>query len=321
MMDKTKLPKREGFDRWVYVDGEFAPELSDAVPWQANTLHACIIPAGVQLEKPVHLLQVVSQSQQQPVELSIEFQAGSKAAIWLENWSELTGDAIAVEQHNHIRLASNAVCQWVTCQHENGVKRTVTTRWDQAESSRLEWFYLGLVADQAHENNNVYLQGEKTYTRLRGLLFPTQKQKMALYTLLTHEQPNTDAQQVFRSVVADKALAELEGRVLVQPGADKTVSTQSYKSILLSSQAEAKTRPQLEIYADDVVCNHGASIGELEEKQLFYLRSRGIDKKEAQRLLLHGFSQALVNEVSHAGLQAELLATLESYWREVENGA
>lgn len=317
-MDKTRLPKRQGFDRWVFVDGVFAVDLSDASALQFNTPHKCIIPKGVQLKKPVHVLQVTSKMQQQPIDLSIELQAGSQVAIWLENWSEIKAESIAIEQRNHIELGANAVCQWVTCQHEVGVKRLVTTHWHQAESSQLEWFYLGLTAEKTAEHNKVYLQGEQTHTYLRGLLFPTQKQKMALCTWLIHEKPHTNAQQVFRSVVADKALVELEGRVLVQPGANKTVSTQSYKSILLSSDAQAKTRPQLEIYADDVMCNHGATMGELEEKQIFYLRSRGVELVEARRLLLQGFSQELVNEVSHDGLRAELLVTLKDYWKGTE---
>jgi Fe-S cluster assembly protein SufD len=322
MIDKAVIPKREGFDSWVFVDGVFSAELSDELPSSAEIDGSSLswtIPAGIELDKPVHMLQITTKREQPPVNFSIRLQEKSKATFWFENWCAEQEGSVSVVQKNRVQLDAGAVCHWVTCQREFGVQRSVDTQWQQAGSSQLEWFYLGLAADDTCENTHVQLQGEQTHTRLRGLLFPAQKQKMALYTLLSHEKPHSCAQQVFRCVAADRGLAELEGRVLVQPGADKTVSTQSYKSILLSNEAQAKTRPQLEIYADDVICNHGASIGELEEKQLFYLRSRGIELVEARRLLLHGFAQALIHEVKDEILRAELLTTLENDWKETES--
>lgn len=315
------LPKRVGFDSLVFVDGKYSKELSDRI--EAVFIESGVgsfslqVLAGVELERPIQLLQVTtaaSEGTQTLFACTVALQAGAKASIWFENWSAEKTEHVLIDQKNTIELEENAICNMVTCQRESGVQRLVQSNYIQANSSCLEWFYLGLDTDWTREQACVELQGEQTKTRLRGLLFPTQRQYMALHTLLKHEKPNTQAKQMFRCVAGDKGIAQLQGRVLVQPGADKTYSTQSSKSILLDPGAEARSCPQLEIYADDVVCNHGASIGELEKKQLFYLQSRGLDADTAKRILLRGFAQAVVGRVKEDVLKAELMQALEYYW-------
>jgi Fe-S cluster assembly protein SufD len=314
---------------YALSNSEAVAALTEAVEaqsaWQtANNLNLDLgfylhVPAGVKLEKPVQFLQITtrgSEGTQTSIRHAIVLEEKAQASIWFENYSADKTEHVLVNQQNTIRMGEESRCHVVTCQRERGVQRLVHADYQQAKSSHFESFYMGLNTDWTREQSRIELVGEETKTRLRGLLFPTDKQFMAVQSLINHTQPNTNAKQVFRSVAADQGVAQLQGRVLVQPGADKTYSTQSNKSILLDPGAEARSCPQLEIYADDVVCNHGASIGELEEKQLFYLESRGIDVDSARRMLLHGFAQAVVDEVSDAGLKSELLSVLECYWGE-----
>jgi Fe-S cluster assembly protein SufD len=319
------FPKREGFDTLVFVDGIFTAELSDSIEWpqgvvvQLTNPFSLSISPGVRLEKPIRFLQVTtagSEGTQTKIQFHLVLGENTKSAFWFENWSVKKTTYVLIDQKNVIKIGSRAVCDIVTCQREFGVQRLVKTDYLQADSSRLEWFYLGFQTDWLREESAIAISGENAVSRIRGLLFPTQNQYMALHTLLKHESKNTDAQQIFRAVAADEGVVQLQGRVLVKPGAQNTHSTQSYKSILLNEGAKARACPQLEIYADDVVCHHGASIGELEESALFYLLSRGIDRDKARRILLQGFSKAVIDEVPDSVFRSELLCVLDDYWRE-----
>jgi Fe-S cluster assembly protein SufD len=320
------VKKREGFDSLVFLDGVFSSALSDLIEWPSGVKvelshpFSLWIPHGVQLERPIQLLQITtrgSEGTQTNIQFDIILEESAKAVFWFENWSSEKTTHALIDQKIRIKIGAHAICNMVTCQREQGVQRLVKAEYHQEDSSRLESFYLGLNTDWVREEHVVEIDGEYTVSRMRGLLFPTEKEYMALHTRLKHKKKNTHAEQVFRAVAADNGVAQLQGRVLVEPGADKTHSTQSYKSILLNEGAKARACPQLEIYAHDVVCNHGASIGELEESQLFYLQSRGIDKDKARRMLLHGFSKSVVDEVEEPLLRSELLSILEDYWREV----
>lgn len=312
--------KRSDFDTLVFVNGVYDAEQSAqavagvtvALSEQQITL---TVKAGYHCEKPLQLLQIVDTVDQATLKIVVNVQPQASIRIWLDNCSEETV-AASVEQVIQLDIQAGAVCHWVTCQKEQGVQRKVQAHFKQAESSCFEWFYLGLESGRSEEDVMLQLQGQHTQSRLRGLLLPTAKQRMSVNSLLQHDQPHTHAEQVFRSIAADNGVARLQGRVLVQPGADKTYSTQSTKSMLLNPGAEVYSCPQLEIYADDVVCNHGASIGELDQTMLFYLQSRGIEKAQAQRLLLQGFAQAVVNEVSDGLLRAQLIADLEAVGRD-----
>ena len=112
------------------------------------------------------------------------------------------------------------------------------------------------------------------------------------HTLVMHNASNCHSIQDYKGILSDGARAVFNGRVVVQPGAFQTKAEQQNKNLLLSPDAEIDTKPQLEIFADDVVCTHGATVGQLDEDALFYLATRGIGREEASRYLVHAFLEA-----------------------------
>lgn len=124
---------------------------------------------------------------------------------------------------------------------------------------------------------------------IRGLYQLNEKQSVDIQTTMNHFVPHCESQQIWKGVLRDSAKARFDGKIIVHPNAQKTVANLSNKNLLLSKTTEVNTKPTLEIYADDVRCTHGATVGFLDNQALFYLRSRGIEKSEAHQMLVDAF--------------------------------
>lgn len=140
--------------------------------------------------------------------------------------------------------------------------------------------------------------GERCFTDYTGLYVLSGNEFSDFHTLIDHAKPNCNSSEIYKGIVTDKAKAVFNGRVMVREDAQKTNAYQSNRNILLSDNAQINTKPQLEIFADDVKCSHGATTGQIDENELFYLRSRGIDKEEARQMLLYAFAEELVQRIS-----------------------
>jgi Fe-S cluster assembly protein SufD len=145
--------------------------------------------------------------------------------------------------------------------------------------------------------------GEAT---LRGLYVGRGTQQLDNWTDLDHASPRCTSRELYKGVLDDSARGTFTGRVLVREDAQKTDASQQNRNLLLSESAQVDTRPQLEILADDVKCAHGAAVGRLDEQALFYLRSRGIPKLEAERLLTQAFAREVVDSVPLEALRARV---------------
>jgi Fe-S cluster assembly protein SufD len=145
--------------------------------------------------------------------------------------------------------------------------------------------------------------GEAT---LRGLYVGRGSQHLDNYTDLDHAHPRCTSRELYKGVLDGTSRGTFHGRVLVREDAQQTDASQQNRNLLLSEAAQVDTRPQLEILADDVKCAHGAAVGRLDEQALFYLRSRGIPKAEAERLLTHAFAREVVDTVPLEALRARV---------------
>jgi Fe-S cluster assembly protein SufD len=141
---------------------------------------------------------------------------------------------------------------------------------------------------------------------LQGLYVGHGTQHLDNWTNLDHAHPRCTSRELYKGVLDDKARGTFHGKVLVRPDAQQTDSRQSNRNLLLSEAAMADARPQLEILADDVKCAHGATVGRLDEQALFYLRSRGISRAEAESLLTHAFAKEVVGAVPLASLREQV---------------
>lgn len=171
--------------------------------------------------------------------------------------------------------------------------------------------------DNGNSRNHVEvdLNGEGANVWLGGMLLADKRQRTDNYTIIRHHAPRCTSEELFKYILDDEAVGAFSGRIVVDHGAQKTVSYQTNRNICISPEAKALGRPQLEIYADDVKCGHGATTGMLDEAALFYMQQRGISLKEARMLLLQAFSTEVLEHVNNPALADRLRLLIEKRLR------
>ncbi len=189
---------------------------------------------------------------------------------------------------------------------------------NQAKNSYQHITSLSLGASLLRNNLHIQLDGENCTTYLNGLYVLSGTQVMDNHTLVDHAMPNCYSNELYKGMIDDKSQGIFNGKIFVRKDAQKTNAYQSNKNILLSNDASINTKPQLEIFADDVKCSHGATTGQIDEEALFYLRSRGIAEPEARALLNHAFAAAVINQVESELLKESLLLLLSRKLRVME---
>src|SRR5581483_6258879 len=152
----------------------------------------------------------------------------------------------------------------------------------------------------------VHLDGPGATCTLNGLTLARGSQHLDSHTLIEHAAPHGVSRQLYKGILADHARVVFNGKIVVRPGADGTDARQANQSILLSREATVDTKPQLEIFADDVRCTHGATVGQLDPEMIFYLESRGIGEDAARTLLTYGFASELIRDIAHAEIRRYL---------------
>ena len=155
-------------------------------------------------------------------------------------------------------------------------------------------------------NLDIVQSGESCESTMNGLYLLKNKDHVDNHTTIDHMWPNTESHQLYKGIVDDKARAVFNGKILVRPKALKTKAFQSNKNIILSDKAVINTKPQLEIFADDVKCSHGCTIGQLDEEIIFYLRARGLDEQQAKILLLNTFIKETLSKVPIDSIKDEV---------------
>jgi Fe-S cluster assembly protein SufD len=167
-----------------------------------------------------------------------------------------------------------------------------------------------LGARISRQNLNVVQAGPNTECHLDGLALIAGRQLADTHSFIDHALPHGTSRQLHKCVAGGGAHAVFNGRVLVREGAQRTDSAQQSRNLLLSDKAHVDTKPQLEIFADDVKCAHGATVGQLEAEEVFYLRSRGLDDTAARNLLTYAFAADIVNRIPLPSLAAQLRASV-----------
>jgi Fe-S cluster assembly protein SufD len=156
----------------------------------------------------------------------------------------------------------------------------------------------------------VLLAGAGAEAHLDGLYLPVGEQVHDNTIFVDHAVPGCASRQLYKGALSGRSRGIFNGHIMVRPRADGTDAHQTNKNLLLSDRAEADTRPRLEIYTDDVKCTHGAAVGQLDDKAVLYLRSRGIDERSARRLLVHAFIQEMLDRVTIEPVRDQLQALL-----------
>ena len=176
----------------------------------------------------------------------------------------------------------------------------------QSRGSRLESHSIALGAALARNDITTSFDAEGCEAELNGLFLVRGRQHVDHHTRIDHAEPHGTSREYYKGIVDDAARGVFNGKVIVHPGAQKTNAQLSNHNLLLSKSAEVDTKPELSIDADDVKCTHGATVGQLDDNAMFYLRSRGIDEAMARALLTYAFAHDVIERVRVAPLRAML---------------
>ncbi|MHB9007190.1 MAG: Fe-S cluster assembly protein SufD [Limisphaerales bacterium] len=268
-----------------------------------------LIPAGQRLETPVHLLFVstgAGDGVTSHLRTVIDAGARSEATI-IESFVRLRDAATVTTVVTGVEAGESAVLEHLRFQDESveafhlGALQAVVGR-----SASLLAHSFALGARLSRQNINAVLNGEGLEAILNGLYLTAGDRLADHHMIVDHASPRCASHEYFNGVLAGKSRGVFHGRILVRPDAQKTDAKQTNKNVLLSDDATVNTKPQLEIYADDVKCTHGATVGQMNPESVFYLRCRGIPLEIARRMLIHSFAGEIIDRVRCSAAREEL---------------
>lgn len=274
---------------------------------------ACVtIVEGREAAAPVHLVFIAAGGVAHPRNLIVA-EAGSRATV-IEHYIGAGEGAYLTNTATEIQLAPGALLTHVKVQRESPAAFHVgRIEVEQAENSRLTSFAVALGARLSRTELQTRLQGPGAACELHGLYAVGENRHCDHHTVVDHAAARTGSEQLYKGIVDDGARGVFTGQVIVRPDAQGIDARQSNKNLLLSDGAVAETRPQLEIYADDVRCSHGATVGRLDEEALFYMRARGIGIEQARAMLTGAFAAEVLERVPEDALRARLEAAVQAW--------
>lgn len=267
------------------------------------------VPQGKLVEEPIHL--VFLSTARRPAVVShprnlIVVEGNSQATI-VESYIGIGSEVYFTNPVTEIIAEEYAVVDHYKLQYESQAAFHVATlQFQQGRSSSVRSSSIALGGSLVRENLSAVLGGEGAECSLNGLYLVTGRQHIDNHTRIEHARPHCNSRELYKGILDGRSRAVFHGRILVQKDAQKTDSKQTNNNLLLSDEALINTKPQLEIYADDVKCTHAATIGQLDRDAIFYLRSRGIGAKAAQSLLIYAFASEMIERIKVGALRAQL---------------
>ncbi|MBI2313759.1 MAG: Fe-S cluster assembly protein SufD [Betaproteobacteria bacterium] len=265
------------------------------------------LPRGVALERPVHVLYLATRDgTASHIRNLILAEDGSEATV-IEHYAALNGTASFTNAVTRIRQGNNARVEHIKLQQESPKAYHVAAIQSLAgRDSRFTSHSIALGAALSRNDISTRLDDENAECHLNGLYMAGGRQHVDHHTRIDHAKPRGVSREYYRGVLDGAARAVFNGKVVVHADAQHTDAHQSNNNLLLSREAEVDTKPQLEIFADDVKCTHGATVGQLDPDMLFYLRSRGMEEAQARSLLTYAFAEDVITRIKVAPLRARI---------------
>ncbi|WP_293149060.1 MULTISPECIES: Fe-S cluster assembly protein SufD [unclassified Microcoleus] len=269
------------------------------------------VPANMSIDLPIHLLFVTapgaSPAMCQPHCLIVA-EAGSKVTV-VEDYTTVGNVSALTNAVTDVVVAENATVNHVRLQREGlDVVHVGKSAIEQSRNSRYTCHAISLGGKISRHNLEVFQRGEGTETTLNGLTVAFGEQLADTHSLIDFNHPHGTSRQLHKCIVGNKARAVFNGKVFVRKAAQLTDAGQLSRNLLLSPRARVDTKPQLEIVADNVKCSHGATVSQLEDDELFYLQSRGLDLERSRYLLIDAFAAEMLNQLPIVGV-AKMLST------------
>jgi Fe-S cluster assembly protein SufD len=257
------------------------------------------IPDGKVVETPIHLLFISAADKPVISHPRVLIVAGAGAiATIIESYVSLSEGVYFTNAVTEVVAGEGAVIKHYRLQQESErAFHIATTQAYQERASNYTSYAISLGAQVARHNLNVALTDENIETTLDGLYVVTGQQHTDSHTTIDHQKPRSVSNQLYKGILDGRSRAVFNGIVFVREAALLTDARQLNKNLLLSPDAHVDTKPQLEIFADDVKCAHGATVGQLEDEELFYLSTRGIPPERARALLTYGFAEDVISRI------------------------
>lgn len=273
------------------------------------------VDAGVSVDKPLELIVINSGN---TVDLAVHLRnvivmGENSQFTFIENYvseDSATGFTDVVTESS---LAEKAVLTHYKMQRESSQQFHIATMASrQARDSQWLNHNISLGGGLARNDIHTQLLGEQAHVTMNGLYLISGKQHVDNHSRVDHAVPHTSSEELYKGVLDDKSHAVFNGKVHVHPDAQKTDANQANHNLLISRGAEIDTKPEMEIYADDVVCGHGSTVGQLDLNQLFFLRTRGLDEKTARGLLTFAFAADVIERIEDKAMREAITQMIET---------
>lgn len=258
------------------------------------------IPKGKIADKPIEIINFSTGNEAalmiQPRNLIV---VGENAHVQIiERHQSLNENPVLTNSVTEVFAQKRAICDYYKIQNDVQSANLIDNTYiAQKQESRVAVHTFSFGGNITRNNLNFYHQGERIDSTLKGITIIGDKQHVDHYTLVHHAEPNCESHQNYKGIYGDSATGVFNGKIYVEKEAQKTDAFQQNNNILVSEKATINAKPQLEIFADDVKCSHGCTIGQLDESAMFYMQQRGIPKKEARALLMYAFTDEVMESV------------------------
>jgi Fe-S cluster assembly protein SufD len=264
------------------------------------------LPRETKIEMPIHLLFISTEGKISFPRVLVSAESGSKASL-IENFVTAGLAPSFSNAVTEIFLEDNASLTHYRIQKENTVSFHIgTTQAVLGRGSMYDSTAINLGAALSRHDTNVTFTAEGAECFVDGLYMLNGNQHADTHSVIDHTVPHCTSHQNYKGVLGDKSHAVFNGKIFVRENARGTDARQSNKNLLLSNDARIDTKPQLEIFNDDVKCAHGATVGQLEDEEIFYLLSRGLHLELARNLLTYGFAEEVINKIGIGSIKKEL---------------
>lgn len=268
------------------------------------------------IERPLYLINISSSLEQAVIAHNRLLVIAEKNSSLKINWltfSKSDSSETFLNAENEIVVDENASLEFNILQNENKKSYQICgTHTYQSANSRFSINTIALGGSILRNKLHIKLDGQNCEAHMHGLYIADESQLIDNHTAVYHSKPNSNSNQLYKGIISGKAHGVFNGKIFVERDAQKTNAYQSNKNILLSNDAVVNAKPQLEIYADDVKCTHGATTGQMDEDALFYLRSRGINENEAKAILNLAFANDILNNTSDPDFREYLSSVVET---------
>jgi Fe-S cluster assembly protein SufD len=296
---------KKHFGKYSDVENNAFDALNDAFALDGIFIY---VPDNVIVDKPIQLINILNKQENTLVQPRNLVVIGKNSKLKLVHCDDIFSHVPTLTNSlTEVFIDENGSIDHYKMQNnDNHSAMIATTYFHQEKNSSVTTNTITLNGGLIRNNINIALNGEGCESNLYGIYLVDKNQLVDNHTFVDHIKPNSTSNELFKGVVDNKSKAVFNGKILVRKDAQKTNANQTNKNILLTDDATINTKPNLQIYADDVKCSHGATVGQLDADALFYMRARGIGEENAKMLLMYAFADEVVTKISIEALREKI---------------